>query len=299
MSFEQVVAVTVDGASSVLGLPSRPGGGVTVGTPADLTLPASSGTSAVCPCGSRARPCSSPDPPGSPRIVDTVPVDGEVVIRRRAQHPHRRGRTHSCRESWKCPTAEVSPRNRPPIRHLSRWSDGGVPNENLPASRALALTWEFTTKCCNPGKGGRSPPRRGRELAIAGRAGFVARCSSGWPRRTRALQSRRRGAHRHHRGPGHPRRPPTRPAGTAGNTSGFPSPAACATAFVRGPTPICSARSRSRGVSTSRRTAAAASTRTAPPRRCRAAEPAPKAGARSSTDAAVSTVVPWPSRSGT
>jgi 5-methylthioadenosine/S-adenosylhomocysteine deaminase len=77
LGFAEVVALAVDGASSVLGLPSRPGGGVTVGTPADLTLVRFDRDFGCLPV---LEPGASLLTTGSARIVDTVLVHGEVVV---------------------------------------------------------------------------------------------------------------------------------------------------------------------------------------------------------------------------
>ncbi|GAA0291411.1 amidohydrolase family protein [Kineococcus aurantiacus] len=78
LGFADVVAMAVDGAGGVLGLPRRPGGGVTVGTPADLTLVRFDRDFGCLPV---REPGAALLTTGSPRIVDTVMVDGEVVVR--------------------------------------------------------------------------------------------------------------------------------------------------------------------------------------------------------------------------
>ncbi|WP_328292773.1 amidohydrolase family protein [Kineococcus sp. NBC_00420] len=77
LGFADVVALAVDGASSVLGLAQRPGGGVTVGTPADLTLVRFDRDFGCLPV---LDPGAGLLTTGTPRIVDTVLVDGEVVV---------------------------------------------------------------------------------------------------------------------------------------------------------------------------------------------------------------------------
>lgn len=77
LGFPEVVAMAVDGASGVLGLPGRPGGGVTVGTPANLTLVRFDRDIGCLPV---LEPGAALLTTGSPRIVDTVLVDGEVVL---------------------------------------------------------------------------------------------------------------------------------------------------------------------------------------------------------------------------
>lgn len=77
LGFPEVVSMAVDGASDVLGLPARPGGGVTAGTPADLTLIRFTRDIGCLPV---REPGAALLTTGSPRIVDTVLVDGEVVL---------------------------------------------------------------------------------------------------------------------------------------------------------------------------------------------------------------------------
>jgi len=77
LGFSDVVALAVDGANGVLGLPRRAGGGVTVGTPADLTLVRFERDLGCLPV---TDPGAALLTTGSPRIVETVLVDGEVVL---------------------------------------------------------------------------------------------------------------------------------------------------------------------------------------------------------------------------
>jgi 5-methylthioadenosine/S-adenosylhomocysteine deaminase len=78
LGFGDVVAMAVDGAGAALGLPRRPGGGVTVGTPADLVLVRFDRDFGCLPV---TEPGAALLTTGSPRVVDTVLVDGEVVLR--------------------------------------------------------------------------------------------------------------------------------------------------------------------------------------------------------------------------
>lgn len=76
LSFDDMVTMATDGASAALGLPARPNG-IEPGIPADLTLVRFDRDFGCLPV---TDPGASLLTTGSPRIVDCVLVDGELVV---------------------------------------------------------------------------------------------------------------------------------------------------------------------------------------------------------------------------